>query len=64
MYSISGSLFLIFSLIMTGIQLFLAELSYDYPQTGFLVITLVSLVFAVYYFVLDYQQRKNSKTRS
>lgn len=61
MYSISGSLFLIFSLIMAAIQLFLSKLSYVYPQTGFMVITLVSLIFAVYYFVLDYQQRKNSK---
>lgn len=61
MYSISGSLFTIFSLIMISIQLFLYKWSYDYPQMGFMVITFISLIFAVYYFLLDYGYRKNRK---
>lgn len=61
MYSISASLFTIFSLIMISAQLFLYKQSYDYPQIGFMVITLISLIFAVYYFILDYQHRKDRK---
>lgn len=61
MYSISGSLFTIFSLIMICVQLFLYKLSYDYPKMGFIIITLISLILAIYYFVLDYQYRKNRK---
>lgn len=61
MYSISASLFTIFSLIMISAQLFLHKQSYDYPQIGFMVITLISLIFAVYYFILDYQHRKDRK---
>ena len=61
MYSVSASLFVIFSLVVIGIQLFLSQLSYDYPQTGFIIITIVSLLFAFYFFILDYQDRKNSR---
>lgn len=61
MYSISASLFTIFSLIMISAQLFLYKQSYDYPQIGFMVITLISLIFTVYYFILDYQHRKDRK---
>lgn len=61
MYSISSSLFLIFSLMMVSVQLLLSKLSYDYPKMGFIIITIVSILIAVYYYLLDYHDRKNSK---
>jgi hypothetical protein len=61
MYSVSGSLFSIFSLVMISAQLFLHKMSYDYPRLGLIVITLISLIAAVYFFILDYSSRKNHK---
>lgn len=61
MYSISASLFTIFSLMMISVQLLLHKWSYVYPQMGLMIITFISLIFAVYYFLLDYEYRKNRK---
>ena len=63
MYSISGSLFLIFSLVMASVQMLLRSWSYVYPTEGFALITIISLLCAFYFYYLDYEQRKKSKDR-
>lgn len=53
MYSITSSLFTIFSLALIAIQSFAIKAGYTYPKVVFIILTIVSVAFAVYYFVKD-----------
>ncbi len=57
MYSLCGTLFVIFAMVMVSVQMLLSSWEYVYPQAGFITITVISLLFAVYFFLLDHKQQ-------